>query len=496
MPQTTYISSLRQVIQPLTGFTLLTLISVIYPSAGMAQLPNIEESQPTDASGGNVAQARQEAPYTLGGGDQVAVTVFNLPQYSGEFQVLANGTLNLPVAGDVSVEGMTLEEASNAIAAKYQSAQIIRNPTVSVKLLQARPLNIEIAGEVARPGSYTLNLQETGGLPTVTQALEVAGGIRLSADLRDARVRRSPRSGSGEVVSIDLKQLLQTGATGNNIKLRDGDTIVIPAAESINPAVTSQIADASFYADEAESVNVAVAGEVFRPGSHAVSGETRTGQAGRTGGTGGSRDRVPPTVTRAIQVAGGIRPTANVREVLVRRPTRNGSFQTIRVDLFKLLRQGDTSQDVVLQEGDKIFVPNAREVTPTELTTLANANFAPNTIQVSVVGEVNNPGAVEVKPNTPLNKALLAAGGVDQQRAHEETVTLVRLNRNGTISQRQYPLNYARGINEQTNPPLRNNDVIIVGRDTLAGISDTLGTALEPLSRFFSIFNFVDIFRD
>jgi polysaccharide biosynthesis/export protein len=68
-------------------------------------------------------------------------------------------------------------------------------------------------------------------------------------------------------------------------------------------------------------------------------------------------------------------------------------------------------------------------------------------------------------------------------------VELIRLNPNGSVNRRSIPIDLAQGANEQINPPLQNNDVIIVGRSTLAGISDTLDQALNPLGRFISIFS-------
>ena len=54
--------------------------------------------------------------YILGAGDQVEVNVFRLPEYSGTYEVLVDGTLRLPMIGQVSVAGMTLEEAQAAIS--------------------------------------------------------------------------------------------------------------------------------------------------------------------------------------------------------------------------------------------------------------------------------------------------------------------------------------------------------------------------------------------
>jgi polysaccharide export outer membrane protein len=114
-----------------------------------------------------------------------------------------------------------------------------------------------------------------------------------------------------------------------NLSLRDGDTIFIPTREQFDRYESLQLASASFAADESRPLNIAVVGEVFRPGPYTVTGAARTGEAGLPGGTGSTS--IPPTVTRAIQVAGGIKPDANIRRVQVYRRTRDGGEQVIDV---------------------------------------------------------------------------------------------------------------------------------------------------------------------
>jgi polysaccharide export outer membrane protein len=205
------------------------------------------------------------------------------------------------------------------------------------------------------------------------------------------------------------------------------------------------------------------------------------------GGTGGG-ENVPPTVTRAIQVAGGIKPLANVRQIEVRRVTSTGEQRIIAVDLWKLLREGDANQDLVLQEGDTIVVPTATAPSPEDAAQVAAASFSPDTIEVNIVGEINRPGTVKIPPNTPLNQALFAAGGFTT-RAEDDSVELLRLNPNGTVSRRKIELDLAAGVNDENNPALYNNDTIVVGRSSLASISDTLDTVLNPVGKFLTIFS-------
>jgi len=164
--------------------------------------------------------------------------------------------------------------------------------------------------------------------------------------------------------------------------------------------------------------------------------------------------------------------------------------------LWQLLQQGDLNQDLILQDGDRIFIARAEDLDSEEAVVLAFANFSPAEINVNVVGEVENPGSISVPANTPLNQALLSAGGFDLQRAKKSSVELIRLNPNGTITRRKIKVDLSAGINEENNPTMRNNDVIVVKRSTLTSVSDTLSTVLRPIGSFFSLFNFFRIFNN
>lgn len=447
-------------------------------------------------------------PYMLGAGDQIQIDIFDAPEYSGDkgrFQVLVDGTLNLPLVGNVSVKGLTLKQAGSLLSQKY--FRFFKRSIVTVTLLAPRPLSVTIAGEVNRPGSYSVSLaqqqqqngQQTTGLqfPTLTSALKLAGGITQAADIKQIQVRRPQPGRPDQLIAIDLMQFLRMGDRNQDLVLRDGDTIMIPAASTINLAEANQVADANFAADQSQPIPIAVVGEVFRPGSYTVTGNTRSGAAGVPGTTQdiGNQPTQRPTVTRAIQIAGGIKSMADIRRIQLRRITRDGGEQTINIDLLKLLKDGDLRQDTILQAGDTIVIPTAKGLTPAEAAEIASASFSPDTIRVNVVGEVKQPGAVQVAPNTPLNQALLAAGGFDPRRARKNAVELIRLNPDGTVTKREVAIDFAQGINDRTNPALQNNDIIVVGRSGFTRFSDGVSNVLTPFGNAFSIFNFLNIFR-
>lgn len=472
----------KRVIQVVTGIAVFGLLSIPKTVAAPVVLTANPASSPVYASAPLSA-------YTLGPGDRIRINIFQVDQYSGETQVLVDGSLNLPVVGSVSVQGMTLEQTAAAISAQY--ARILRRPLVTISLVTPRPLQIGVAGEVNHPGSYKLT-PEGDQLPTLTEVLELAGGITQAANIQQVQVRRPQRSGSDQVIAVDLQQLLQTGDLRYNLTLRDGDAVFIPTATQVDLADSAQLAAASFAADQSQPINIAVVGEVYRPGPYTVTGSARTGEAGVPGAnTAGSL----PTVTRAIQVAGGIRPEADIRQIQIRRPTRDGSEQVIPINLWELLKSGDLRQDAILQEGDTVSVPTVTEINPTESAEVAAASFSPDTIRVNVVGETTRAGVVEVPPNTPLNQAVLAAGGFNN-RARRSSVDLIRLNPDGSVSQRSISIDFAQGVNEATNPALHNNDIVIVRRSGIASFSDTLDTALNPLSQVFNVpFIFLRLFN-
>lgn len=407
--------------------------------------------------------------YRLGPGDAIAIEIFNVPEYSGSQQVLADGSLNLPVIGRVNVSGLTVQEAGGIIANAYRSE--LRYPQVTVVLESPRPLRVAIAGEVSQPGLYTLTPEGNAQFPTVAQALQTAGGVTQAADLHRVQLRRSNGDQPAQTITLDLWELLSNGDVRQDLALRDGDAIVIGETSTVNVAETNQLSASNLASNIDQAMTVAVVGEVFRPGAYEF-------------GTGENKSSGRTTVTQVVQTAGGIKPSADIRRIQVRRLTRSGAEQLIDLDFWQLLQAGDLSQDLVLQQGDTVIIPVATENTPSEVAQLTAANFSPAYVNVNVVGEVERPGAIQVSPNTTLNQAVLAAGGFNNRAT--ETVELLRLNPNGTVTQRQVEVDLTEGLDSERNPLILNNDVIVIGRNGRARFGDTVNSILTPFLQLFS----------
>jgi len=453
--------------------------------------------------------------YTLGAGDRIQMDIFNVPEYSGpngQHQVQADGSLSLPLIGSVSVYGMTLEQASNAVKERY--GKFLKRPWITLKLLAPRPLQIAIAGEINRPGAYTISSAAGPGgtaeqmgtqMPTISRALRMAGGITQSADVRQIKIRRPQRNAAEQIISVDLWELLQNGDLRADMTLRDGDTIFIPTVTSLNRQEAPTLAVANITGSSTQPINIAVVGEVTRPGTYTLARDVQSrvqeNEMGENSGlfaaseTNGGETILQQTVTRAIKMAGGITPIADIRQIQVRRLTRAGTEQIINVNLWELLEGGDVSQDLALQQGDTVIVPKAENLDAAPDEQVANSNFSPDTIKVNIVGEVVKPGSIAMLPNTTLNQALVAAGGFNKARAQMDSVDLIRLNPNGTVSQLTVKVNFSATANQETNPKLQNNDVIMVRRSGRATFSDNVGGTLAPLSPLLGIFRLFNIFQ-
>ncbi|MEG4580197.1 polysaccharide biosynthesis/export family protein [Microcoleus sp. MON1_C5] len=478
-----------QIARSVVGVVLFASTVIADARSTSAQLPiplGAEQAQ-------NVAPVtRSPESYKLGGGDRIQVEILEVAELSRGYEVLSDGSVNLPLIGLVSVRGRTLVEATNIIRNAYR--RVLKDPIVTVSLVAARPLNVGVIGEVTRPGNFTITLTPGPGAapsvqyPTVTQAIRLAEGVTGVADIRNIRVRRPQRDGPDQVLNVNLWKFLQEGDISQDIILQDRDTIVIPTVANFNQAEARQFATANFSPPPEKPRSISIVGQVTRPGAYVVIGGNTTNDLSREGF---------PTVIRAIQLAGGITSDADIRQIQVRRVTRRGE-QIIPVNLWQFLESGDGAQDTILQEGDTIIVPKATIVNPAEAGVLATTNFAPTGINVFVVGELRTSlDPLRLPANATLNQALVSRGffGYENTRARRDKVELVRLNNDGTATKRTIKVDLSQGINEETNPQLRNNDMIIVSRRGLVNFVDRMNAVIGPVGPATGVLNFINILR-
>src|SRR4051794_22788421 len=108
------------------------------------------------ALGQTAGQTAAQSTDKLGAGDTVHVTVFQQPEMTTDARVTEAGTIAVPLAGTVKVDGMTTTEAAEAVAGALKKGEFLKNPKVSVSLTTVRSRQVSVLGLVVRPGLYPL----------------------------------------------------------------------------------------------------------------------------------------------------------------------------------------------------------------------------------------------------------------------------------------------------------------------------------------------------
>ena len=137
--------------------------------------------------------------YLICPGDILELTLLDVPEYSGEYSVLNDGTIPLPLIGSIYLNNLSITQASNLIENKYR-AELLR-PELHLTVKVPRPILVSLIGEIERPGIYSLTNNEesilaggpqirNNGLPTIVDAIQKAGGITQNANLEKVKVSR------------------------------------------------------------------------------------------------------------------------------------------------------------------------------------------------------------------------------------------------------------------------------------------------------------------
>ncbi len=160
--------------------------------------------------------------YRLGPGDEVAVRVRLQPDYSIEkIKVSPDGRLFHPLTGDLTVGGLTVDQLTKRLA--QDLAKYIRNPEVSVHLLEAKSAKIGVLGEVARPGVLVM-----GEPMTVLDAITQSGGFARTGKSSKVTLVRQARTGRLQHLTVNIKRILAGQAdVEENLPLQPGDTVIV-----------------------------------------------------------------------------------------------------------------------------------------------------------------------------------------------------------------------------------------------------------------------------
>jgi polysaccharide biosynthesis/export protein len=212
-----------------------------------------------------------------------------------------------------------------------------------------------------------------------------------------------------------------------------------------------------------------VNGAVKNPGSFPIT--TASTQLSNTENS-ASQLLADSRLTTVLKQAGGLWLNADIHHIQIQ--FADGSQKT--VDLWRLLSEGDASQDVLLSSQDSIMVPFLKGNLPKEeANKLLQASFGPGGLPVRVIGEVNTPGFYELAPYSAfINSALSRAGGA-KLTGNLKQVTVRRFDQYGAFS--------TFDVDAQTQDlALEPNDVIYVSETKMAKRSRVLSLALAPFT--------------
>lgn len=157
--------------------------------------------------------------YVLGAGDELLIRGWGSIDIDYRAKIDRNGLVSIPTIGSVVLAGVKAGEAEAVV--KGAVARLYKGVTISVSFGQLRAITVYVVGQAKRPGTYTVS-----SLSTAVTAMFASGGPNANGSMRRIQVKR----GGSVVAELDLYAFIAKGDKSGDVKLRDGDTIVIPAA--------------------------------------------------------------------------------------------------------------------------------------------------------------------------------------------------------------------------------------------------------------------------
>jgi polysaccharide export outer membrane protein len=289
---------------PKIVFVAVFLRLVIVTSSLAQGVVPVSATTPAQPSGNSAAGVAH--PLRLSAGDLLDVKVLGTtdPDFSPKLRIDGQGAITLPYAGTVRVAGRTAEDAALLIEATFRDKEILKDPHVSVTVLEYATQGVTVLGEVKNPGVYPLL-----GSHSLLDLISAAGGVTPVAG-KAVTITRREDPGHPVIVSVTSKP----GSSASfNVDVRPGDTIVVSHAGIVY-----------------------VLGDVGKPGGFLTE----------------NNDRL--TVLQAIALAQGTNRTASLNHTRLIRKAESGR-EEVPVPLKEIL--ASKVPDPMLSDGDILFIP-------------------------------------------------------------------------------------------------------------------------------------------
>lgn len=249
------------------------------------------------------ATVTDQGAITIGPGDLVDLTVFDVPELVLKVRVDAIGGVSLPLIGDLKLAGMTVRDSQQLIARELVARQLVRAPQVSLLIEEYATQGITVYGEVNTPGVYPLF-----GPHRLYDAISAAGGLTMKAGGTVTILHVGQRD-HPEVITLSN----ENSVSHADVRIYPGDTIIVSKAGVVY-----------------------VLGEVNKPGAFIMENNTSM------------------SILKATALAGGTTKIASLKHALIIRDSPRGPAQT-EVSLDKISHA--TASDLQLRAEDILFVP-------------------------------------------------------------------------------------------------------------------------------------------
>lgn len=207
--------------------TLTLLCSLVFAGVASAQTAGAATPAPVGTSGTKAAAdstspstASTAADYHLTAGDKLRIEVYRDDKLSQSLQIRPDGKITLPLVGDMPAAGRTSMELRDAIAGSLKD--YIKDPVVTVIVVETTPQVVYVTGEVNKPGALTL----ANGRMTILQAIAMAGGFTDFAKRKDILVQRKGERGM-QTLHFNYKEALDEDNRREPLQLMPGDTVIV-----------------------------------------------------------------------------------------------------------------------------------------------------------------------------------------------------------------------------------------------------------------------------
>jgi polysaccharide export outer membrane protein len=281
---------------------LLFVINLAAATATAQQKPSLDAASTGNSNGGFASGAAGP----IGAGDLVEMSVFDTPELSGKLRVSNTGDIILPLVGQIHVVGLNANDAANLIRQKFIDGGFVRDPQVTVFIVEYATQGVSVLGEVRTPGVYPAL-----GSHNLVEYISLAGGLTPLAGttITVTHVDHPDESQQVKISTSTAPKPL------NNPEIFPGDSIFVEKTGLIY-----------------------VIGDVVRPGGFPMD----------------HNDHL--TILQAIALAQGTTYAAKKSSSMIIRSAPEGR-ETIPVDLKKIL--ASKAADEPLQDNDILFIPNS-----------------------------------------------------------------------------------------------------------------------------------------